>query len=76
MQSLDSELSAAQKRHLELDKIIKHLFEQSVSGIVTDIRFQKLNTDYEAEQSGLEKRIGEIRSELDALQQNKHDSTV
>jgi hypothetical protein len=73
---LDSELSAAKARHLELDKIIKRLFEQSVSGNITENRFQKLNAEYEAEQSGLEKRIGEIRNELDTIRQSWRDSSA
>ncbi len=73
IQALNAELSTAKARYFDLDRIIKRLFEQSVSGIITDSRFQKLNAEYEAEQSGLEKRIEEIQNELDTVQQNRRD---
>ena len=73
---LDSELSAAETRRLELDKIIKRLFERSVSGAINESRFQKLNAEYETEQTGLEKRIGEIQNELETIRQNKRDQSA
>jgi DNA invertase Pin-like site-specific DNA recombinase len=76
MQALTNELSAAKIRYSELDRIIKRLFEQLVSGTVTDSRFQKLNTEYEAEQAGLEKRIGEIQTDLETIRQNERDSSA
>jgi len=76
IQALSSEQSAAKTRSLDLDKIIKRLFEQSVSGAVTDSRFQKLNAEYEAEQAALESRIGDIQNELDNIQQNRRDSSA
>jgi len=76
IKALSSELSAAKSRHLELDRIIKRLFEQLVNETITDSRFQKLNAEYEAEQAGLEKRIGEIQDELDIVQQNRQDGAA
>ena len=76
IQTMTSELSTGKIRSLELDKIIKRLFEQSVNGMITDNRFQKLSSEYEAEQSGLEKRIGEIQNDLDLIQQNRRDSSA
>jgi oligoendopeptidase F len=76
IQTLKAELATAQTRSLELDKIVKKLFEQSVSGAITDSRFQKLSGDYETEQTSHEKRIGEIQSELDTIQQNRLDSSA
>jgi DNA invertase Pin-like site-specific DNA recombinase len=76
IQTLNSELSATNTRYLELDKIIKRLFEQSASGMIPDARYQKLSAEYETEQSGLEKRIGEIQNELDTIRQNRRDSSA
>jgi len=76
MQSLNSELAAGKTRSLELDRIIKRLFEQSASGIINDSRFQKLNAEYEAEQAMLEMRIGEIQNELDTIRQSRRDSST
>jgi len=76
IQLLASELAVAQSRYLELDKIIKRLFEQSVSGTITDNRFKKLSSEYETEQTGLEKRIGVIQKELDTVRQNRRDTSA
>ena len=46
-------LSDKEKRIAELDRIFKHLYEDNVTGKLTDERFQKLSADYEAEQAGL-----------------------
>lgn len=42
-------LSGAQKRMEDLDKIIQRLYEDSVSGKLSDTRFQKLSAQYDAE---------------------------
>ena len=76
IQALSAELGKAETRHSDLDMIIKRLFEQSVSGMVTESRYQKLNAEYEAEQAALETRIGEIRNELGTIHQNRRDSSA
>lgn len=40
-------LSGAQKRMEDLDKIIQRLYEDSVLGKLSDLRFQKLSAQYE-----------------------------
>lgn len=42
-------LSGAQKRMENLDKIIQRLYEDSVLGKLSDLRFQKLSARYETE---------------------------
>jgi len=74
--SLSTELSTAKARYLELDKIIKRLFEQSVSETITESRFHKLSSEYEAEQAGLEKRIDELQNELETVRQNRRDMSA
>jgi site-specific DNA recombinase len=44
-------LSGAQKRMEDLDKIIQRLYEDNVLGKLSDLRFQKLSSQYETEQS-------------------------
>ncbi len=44
-------LSGAQKRMEDLDKIIQRLYEDSVLGKLSDLRFQKLSAQYESEQA-------------------------
>ena len=57
------ELDAAQKRITELDSIFKRLYEDSVSGRITDERFMALSADYEQEQAALKTRIKELQAE-------------
>lgn len=76
LQSLNAELKIAETRHSELDNIIKRLFEQSVTGAITENRFNKLFAEYEKEQSELQERISDIENELNTVQQNKKDSST
>ena len=51
------ELEAAEKRIGELSAIFKRLYEDSVSGRISDERFTELSADYEAEQKELKERV-------------------
>jgi len=44
-------LSGAQKRMEELDKIIQRLYEDTVLGKLSDVRYMKLSVQYETEQA-------------------------
>ena len=56
-----NKLEKLETRHNELDNIIKKLYEDNVSGKLTDDRFIKLSTDYENEQKELESTIKELK---------------
>ena len=58
------ELDAAEKRIAELSNIFKRLYEDSVSGRISDERFIELSADYEAEQKKLKERAAELEKEL------------
>jgi len=58
------ELLKSEKRIAELDAIIKHLYEDNISGKLTDDRFVKLSRDYEREQDDLKAVIEATRKEL------------
>ncbi|EEG30062.1 putative TnpX site-specific recombinase [[Clostridium] methylpentosum DSM 5476] len=47
-------LSGAQKRMEDLDKIIQRLYEDSVLGKLSDLRFQKLSAQYETERAEIQ----------------------
>ena len=64
------ELEAAEKRMTELKAIFKRLYEDSVSGRITDERFAELSADYEREQTELKERIAALQAELDKAQEN------
>ena len=58
-------LSESKKRITELDIIFKRLYEDNISGKLTDERFHKLSTDYEAEQAGLQAQAAMLREEIE-----------
>lgn len=64
------ELEAAEKRMTELKAIFKRLYEDSVSGRITDERFAELSADYEREQAELKERIAALKAEQDKAQEN------
>ena len=63
------ELEAAEKRIAELSAIFKRLYEDSVTGRISDERFSELSADYEAEQKELKERAAAIRAELSKAQE-------
>ena len=58
------EPSDTEKRIMELDRIFKYLYEDNITGKLTDECFQKLSADYEAEQAGLQTQPTELQKEI------------
>ena len=65
------ELEAAEKRIGELSAIFKRLYEDSVSGRISDERFTELSADYEAEQKQVKSRAAELQAAIDHLEKIK-----
>ena len=63
------ELEAAEKRIAEFSAIFKRLYEDSVTGRISDERFTELSADYEAEQKELKERAARLREELSKAQE-------
>ena len=63
------ELETAQKRISELSAIFKRLYEDSVTGRISDERFSELSADYEAEQKELKERAAGLQEELSKAQE-------
>ena len=57
------EMEAVQRRITELSSIFKRLYEDSVSGRISDERFTELSADYEQEQAALKARLAEVQAE-------------
>ena len=53
------------KRIAELDGIFKRLYEDNISGELSDERFRKLSADYESEQHELETQVEILRKEVE-----------
>lgn len=60
----ESQLVASQKRLSELDAIFVKLYEDNLSGKVTDSQFSKLSERFEKEQQELTEKVTEIRKKM------------
>lgn len=57
-------LTEIQNRIVELDEIFKRIYEDNISGKLSDERFMKLSNGYDAEQHDLQTELIEVRQEL------------
>lgn len=64
-------LSKADQRIAELDRIISRLYEDNVTGKLTDERFIKMSHDFEQEQGNLKSMAEVLRKELKQQEQQK-----
>lgn len=60
------ELEKAKKRIAEIDKLIQRIYEDNVSGKLSDERFATLSNTYETEQKKLKEKLPEMESYLEA----------
>lgn len=58
------ELHTLNARNDELDNLFEHIYEDNVSGKISDDRFAKLSVKYESEQKEVTARIKELETEL------------
>jgi len=56
------ELEHSRARITKLDEIIQRLYEDNLSGKISDERFSKMTASYEAEQQALESRVTELKA--------------
>jgi len=68
------ELNSLMVREKELDTLFEKIYEDNVSGKISDERFSKLSVKYDTEQKELNIRVKELEDEL-AKKQNKSVST-
>lgn len=67
------QLTQAQRRIEELDRLFKRIYEDNISGKINDSRFQKLSVDYENEQTELTEKMLLWEQEI-AKQEEEADS--
>lgn len=60
LKAVKAEIIKTRKRIDELDRIIQKLYEDNVSGRITDERYDKMAQSYESEQSTLTKKLAEL----------------
>ena len=61
------ELASLQARDEELDGLFERIYEDNVSGKLSDDRFSKMSRRYEDEQKEISERIKTLRAEMDKL---------
>ncbi|MBQ8598850.1 MAG: DUF4368 domain-containing protein, partial [Oscillospiraceae bacterium] len=64
---MQKELATMQARDEELDGLFERIYEDNLSGKLSDDRFAKMSRRYEAEQKELSEKIKTLRVEIDKL---------
>ena len=54
-------------RDKEIDGLFEHIYEDNVSGKITDDRFKKLSRKYEEEQQSIVERIDQLKKAFDEM---------
>lgn len=67
------EITQAEKRIGELDRIFKRIYEDDISGTISHERFLKLSADYEAEQKELTEQVKAWRQAVETFEQDQAD---
>ena len=82
VQSQENELKKArklvkqyEKRIAELDKLFTRLYEDNVSGKISDERFEMMSNGYEAEQADLKVKISELSTAIEEKEQKSADTS-
>ncbi|MDR0492160.1 MAG: recombinase family protein [Nitrososphaerota archaeon] len=74
MRRTQSDLEKYRGRAVELDVIIKRLFEQSALGSLTESRFSTLSREYEKEQTELQNKIAETQQKAMKQKSDKENA--
>ena len=67
-------LAQSEKRVVELDMLFTRLYEDNVSGKISDERFEMMSKNYEAEQKELRQIIPELSQFIEAREQKNADT--
>ena len=70
----ETELKNAEKRRKELDGLFTRLYEDRVSGKITEYNFNMLSGKYQTEQAELDEKITAINNSLSAVRQNESNA--
>lgn len=69
------ELEQAKKRIIEIDNLFMHIYEDNISGKITDERFRNLSFNYDKEQKELKTKIEQLSKEIDHTEKKTTDLT-
>ena len=70
------QLEQYQKRIVDIDNVIKHIYEDNISGKISDERFMTLSNDYENEQKDLKEKITQLNTDISKAEQEELDITT
>ena len=74
MKKKAAELSKAEKRRDEVDKLFARLYEDRVTGSITEQNYTMLSQKYQSEQAELADRIESLKADLSAVKQTEADA--
>ncbi len=66
----------SEKRIAELDRLFTRLYEDNVSGKISDERFEMMSANYEDEQKRLKIAVSELTAFIDSAEQKSADVTA
>ncbi len=69
------ELEKAKNRVIEIDNLFMHIYEDNISGKITDERFRNLSFNYDKEQQELKLRIEQLSKEINNTEKKDTDIT-
>lgn len=69
------ELEQAKKRIIEIDNLFRHIYEDNISGKITDERFRNLSFNYDKEQQELKTKIDQLSKEINTTEKKTTDLT-
>ena len=69
------ELEQAKKRVIEIDNLFMHIYEDNVSGKITDDRFRNLSFNYDKEQQELKIKIEQLSKDIENTEKKDTDIT-
>ena len=69
------ELEKAKNRIIEIDNLFMHIYEDNVSGKITDDRFRNLSYNYDKEQQELKIKIGQLSKYIENTEKKDTDIT-
>ena len=73
MKTAKKTITKSEKRITELDKLFAKLYEDNVSGKISDERFEVLSKNYESEQKQLKATVSELSKFVEEKEQQNSD---
>lgn len=67
------ELEKAKSRIIEIDTLFQHIYEDNISGKITDERFRNLSFNYDKEQQELKLKIEQLSKEINNTEKKTTD---